>query len=199
MASPPLPPQSTALSEALARLETSRSRLRQQMIPPPPARLPPGSPLPTRLRALWRHLRRKAGGWPIAGFAAAALGEWWHHHPWRPAGELLVDEIRASALPCLRRHPLATVAAAATLGAALVVSRPWRWPGVADRVRPMPRRLGRWLARQLSQAPIQATLLSMLMVFIKPPAAPGDTPVSGGEPAPEAVRQPSPTTTSDAG
>jgi hypothetical protein len=192
---------SDAVAEALARLEISRARLRQEMIPPPPARLPPGSPLPTRLRALWRYLRRKAGGWPVAGFAAAALGEWWHHHPWRPAGELLVDEIQVSALPWLRRHPVVTVAAAATLGAALVVSRPWRWPGVAERVRPMPRRLGRWLIRQFSQAPVQATLLSILMLFVKPAAraASGAAPAPGAGPAQEAARQPSPTHTSDAG
>lgn len=189
------------MSEALARLDLSRSRLRQEMIPPPPARLPPGSPLPTRLRALWRHWRRKAGGWPVAGVAAAALGEWWHHHPWRPAGELLVDEVQASALPWLRRHPVATVAVAATLGAALVVSRPWRWPGVAERVRPMPRRLGRWLIRQVGQAPVQATLLSMLMLLVKPAAqaAAGDAPAPGSAPPSDAARQPSPTSASDAG
>lgn len=200
MAAPPPSSSSDALAQALARLDLSRARLRHEMIPPPPARVPPGSPLPTRLRALWRHLRRKAGGWPVAGFASAALGEWWHHHPWRPAGEMLVDEIQASALPWVRRHPVATVAGAALLGAAIVVSRPWGWPGVAERVRPMPRRLGRWLFRQFSQAPVQAALLSMLMIFVKPAAeaASGDA-ASGGEPAPDAARQPSPTSTSDAG
>lgn len=190
----PPPALSPARAEALARIERSRARLRLEMIPPPPAGPPMGSPLPRRLRALWRHLRRRASGWPITGFAMAALGEWWHRQPWRPAGEMLVDEIQASALPWVRRHPVATVAAAAALGAAVVASRPWRWPGVAQRVRPVPRQLSRWLLRQFSQAPVQATLLNMLMLWLKP-ATPGHP----GEPPPEAMRQPSPTSAPDAG
>lgn len=63
----------------------------------------------------------------------------------------------------------------------------------------MPRRLGRWLMRQFSQAPLQATLLSLLMLFVKPTAASGDAPAPGGESVPDPARQPSPTNTSDAG
>lgn len=198
MASNPPPVVSAARAEALGRLELSRARLRHEMIPPPPARLAPGSPLPTRLRALWRHWRRKSRAWPVMGLATAALGEWWHHHPWRPVGEMLAGEAQASTLPWLRRHPVAAVATAAALGAALVVSRPWRWPGVSERVRPMPRRLGRWLLRQVSQAPVQTALLSMLMLFLnKPSAADADGPPP--TPAGEPQRQPSPTSTPDAG
>lgn len=191
---PARPVVSAAMVEALARLELSRAQLRERMIPPPLPPPPPGAPsalLPARLRAWWRRLRRRGGGWPIAGVATAALGEWWQHHPWRPAGELLAGEWRATAAPLVRRHPVLIVLAAAGLGAFLVAQRPWRWPGVAERVRPMPARLGRFLLGQLSQAPVQTALLSLLMLLRKPadaPAPAGDTP-----------RQPRPTSTPDGG
>jgi hypothetical protein len=139
--------------------------------------------------------------------ATAAVGEWWRQHPWREAGEVLADELKATAGPLVRRHPLWVVAGAACLGAFLVSQRPWRWPAVAERVRPMPGRLGRFLLSQLTQVPVQTALLSMLVLLRKPrnePAsaegaqpssAPSTQPSSEAEPA----RQPNPTPAHDGG
>lgn len=201
--STPAAKHSAELVQALGRLELSRARLRHEMIPPPP---PPDEPgrgpfaWPRRARALWRRLRQRSGRWPVASLAMTALGEWWHHHPWRPAGEMLVDEVKGAALPVIRRHPVVVVALAAGLGAAVVAGRPWRWPVVAARMRPMPGHMGRWALRQLTSPSVQAALLSLLVVLRRPEhpePEPAPPPHPSSEPQPP--RQPSPTQTSDGG
>jgi hypothetical protein len=100
----------------------------------------------------------------------------------------------------IRRHPVAVVALAAGLGAAIVAGRPWRWPVVAARMRPMPGHVGRWALRQLTSPSVQAALLSLLVVLRRPehpePTEQPERPQPTPAPQP---RQPSPTQTSDAG
>lgn len=169
---PPLDPTSSALS----RLQASRLRLRAALIPPDPdapasaSAQTPGR-RPRRLGALWRSWRRSMHGWPLVDLALGTAQTWWHRQPLRPVAELLVDELRATAVPLVRKHPLLTVAAAGVLGVLLVAGRPWRWPLVAKQVQRAPQRVGGWLIRQLSQASVQASLIALLMLWARPPAA----------------------------
>lgn len=169
---PPLNPTSSALS----RLQASRLRLRAALIPPDPdasasaSAQTPGR-RPRRLGALWRSWRRSMHGWPLIDLALGTAQTWWHRQPLRPVAELLVDELRATAVPLVRKHPLLTVAAAGALGVLLVAGRPWRWPLVAKQVQRAPQRVGGWLTRQLSQASVQASLIALLMLWARPPAA----------------------------
>ena len=168
------PPDPT--SSALSRLQASRLRLRAALIPPDPdapasaSAQTPGR-RPRRLGALWRSWRRSMHGWPLVDLALGTAQTWWHRQPLRPVAELLVDELRATAVPLVRKHPLLTVAAAGMLGVLLVAGRPWRWPLVAKQVQRAPQRVGGWLTRQLSQASVQASLIALLMLWARPPAA----------------------------
>ncbi|MDP2369483.1 hypothetical protein [Rhodoferax sp.] len=55
------------------------------------------------------------------------LNGWWAQHPWRVPTVLAAEAIDAMVQPVAKRHPLVLVLGAATLGALIVVSRPWRW------------------------------------------------------------------------
>lgn len=160
----------TPMDQALARLDHTRAQLRQELLPPPeadaaPNGQSPGIAWPRRLRAAWRHWRRRLQRWPLAGSLLTAVQDSWLQHPWRPAAELLAQEARAVALPAVRRHPVAAVAIAAGLGMALVASRAWHVPLLAVSLRSTPRRLGRWLLRQFAQPPVQAGVLSLLLML----------------------------------
>ena len=170
-------PSITPIDSAQARLAASRARLRLALMPPDPdaagANAPGSGRKPHRLRAMWRSWRRSMHGWPIVDLALDTAHVWWQRQPLRPVGELLAAELRATALPLVRKHPLITVAAAGALGVLLVAGRPWRWPLVARQVHRAPHRVGSWLTRQLGQASVQASLIGMLMVWARrPPADP---------------------------
>lgn len=164
-------PADTARAEAVARIAASRGQLRTQLLKHAPRRRAPGAPEgpgfdpARRLRALWRSTRQSLRGSPVAGVAMTALQDWWQRHPWRDSVELVLGEINAAVRPLVRRHPVATMTIAATVGVALVAGKPWRWPAVNRRLQPLPARMGRWLFAQLGQAPAQA-LLSSLMVML---------------------------------
>jgi len=164
---------------ALQRIGASRIQLRQQLLQLPRSEDAAGASaplrLPRQLRLLWRGLRRQLRGSPLAGLALLAVQNWWQHHPWRSTGELVVRELNTSLLPVVRRHPLAAAAVAGGLGLMLVKTRPWRWALVRRQARPLPGRVLNWVFRQLSQAPAQALLSSLMMLLagrMAPPAAP---------------------------
>lgn len=151
---------------ALARLAASREHLRHELLPPPRdahGTGADGASLPRRAQALWRWARRQFAGSPVLGMAMQAAQGWWHAHPWRSTGELVVQELHANAAPLIRRHPLGAILAAAGLGAALVIWKPWRWGPVRRQLQPLPRHAGRWLLRQLMQPSVQAMLAGLLV------------------------------------
>jgi hypothetical protein len=168
------PSPARSLDEAIAALQASRQQLRTHMLPPAePAHddSKPGS-WPRSWRLLWRRGRFALRRWPAAMLAQEALSEAWHRHPWRPAAQLLSQEVRGIALPGLKRHPIASVVAAAALGAAIALARPWRWPSVAAHLRPLPRRTGAWVLRLLTASPFQALLLDALTWARRQPTEP---------------------------
>jgi len=151
---------------ALARLAASREQLRHELLPLPDESAHGagrGGPLPRRLQALWRWARQRFGASPVLGLAMQAAQGWWHAHPWRSTSELVVQELRAGVAPVIRHHPLAATLAAAGIGAALMIWKPWRWGLVRRQLRPLPRHAGRWLLRQLAQPSVQAMLAGLIV------------------------------------
>lgn len=171
------PAEGSRMALAIAALEASRGLLRHEMLPPamdygPRARHAAGSA--TWLRP-WRRLRRWLRRWPAADIATGAVHDWWRAHPLRPVADVLAAQWRDHAVPVVRRHPVLTVTAAATLGALVVTTRPWRWPLVAREIEPLPSRVGHWLVAQLSSVPVQTALAALAVMAAQPsnPPAPG--------------------------
>ena len=108
------------MSEARDRIETSRARLRLAMTPRAPdmpAKHPSSSPS-------WLD---RLGALPLVHSVVDSVGSWWSHHPLRPITEVAGEASSAMVKPVAKRHPLALVAGAALVGAALAWTRPWRW------------------------------------------------------------------------
>jgi hypothetical protein len=146
---------------ALARLAASRQRLQAAWLPKPAA--PGGGRGPRRLTAIWRHWRRQLAGNAVVGLAFEAVADWWQANPWRAAGEAVAEELHQSLTPIVRRHPLASVVLVAAAAGAVAAARPWRWPLVAQQLKPLPGRAARWLLRQLSRAPLQSLIVGAVL------------------------------------
>lgn len=195
-ASAPTPPSASRLdrddprARALARLSASRLQLQATWLPPARERGGEGRG-GRRLGALWRRWRRQLGDvgqHPLLGMALQAVDGWWQANPWRGAGEAVAGELQHSLTPLVRRHPAVAIGLAAGAGALVAGLRPWRWPLVAEQLRPLPRRVGRWLLRQLGQAPIQSLITSLVLAGGATAAAANAA--ADSEPAPGEPRAP---------
>ena len=101
------------------RLAQSRERLRQVLAPPPGTEsgaAGAGTSWEERLRAV-----------PGLAFAVDVVQAWWQQHPLRAAALVAREVSRAALRPIAGRHPIALMAAAVMVGAALAWTRPWRW------------------------------------------------------------------------
>ena len=168
-ASADAPAPDAPLTLALLRIEASRARLRSAMLPPADsaaADAGPGFALPRRWRAMWRAFKRSGPLANVAATAAGALRSWWRSQPWYSTTEWAGRALLAEVQPMVRRHPLMAVAVGASLGAALVSARPWRWRALNRHVRPMGGHLMRWTIAQLSQVPVQMALAALLAQFV---------------------------------
>ena len=157
------------LSVALIRLEASRARLRSAMMPPPDRAASgdgAGFALPRRWRAMWRAFMRSGPLAAAAGNAVGAVGTWWRSQPWHSTTEWAGRAVLAEVQPLVRRHPWLAVAVGASVGAALVSFRPWRWRAISRHVRPVGGHLMRWTIAQLSQVPVQMALAALLAQFV---------------------------------
>ena len=105
------------MSDALERLNLSRSQLRMAMVP----RL---HPRPSTPRNLWIG---KFVELPIVRAVNESVGSWWSSHPLRPVGTVAGEASKAIVNPIAQNSPVALVCIAALLGAAVAWSRPWRW------------------------------------------------------------------------
>ena len=158
---------SSGVALALARLQASRQALRLHLMPPvepQDSADAPGAGGSLSLNRMWRKLRRWTRSFAPVSVLADAVEQTWRLHPLRPVGEAIAAGYRSQVAPTLRRHPWAVVAVAAAVGAALVFGRRWHAPLLANTLRPLPQRLGRWLLRQLASAPVQTALAGWLMV-----------------------------------
>jgi hypothetical protein len=196
----PLPPRSSAerVEHALARIEGSRASLRAVLIPPEPAANPDRGDRPTsgwsrRFADGWQHWRGALAEHPAVSVGMDAVQGWWKRQPLRPAVETAAGELRGAVAPLVRRHPVLAVAVAATIGAALVAGRPWRWPAVSRHLADAPQRAGRWVVHQLTQAPVQSLLASLFLAWAaarKPTdsaATPAPSPAAAPRAAPAAA------------
>jgi hypothetical protein len=195
---PPAPavsPRSSAerVEHALARIEGSRASLRAVLIPPePPARAAhddePATGWSRRFADGWQHWRGALAEHPAVAVGMDAVQGWWKRQPLRPAFETAAGELRGTVTPLVRRHPVLAVALAATIGAALVAGRPWRWPAVSRHLADAPQRAGRWVVHQLTQAPVQSLIASLFLAWAAA-RKPADSSVP---PAPEPAPAPAP-------
>ena len=176
------PSPALRVTQALARLQSSRAAMRLELLPPEKADESSAAHHPGWQR-LWRPLRRWARRSAAVAVLVRTVEQTWRVHPLRPVGEALVDSYRAQVVPLMRKHPWGAMAVAAGLGAALVASRQWHWPLVTSSLRPLPMRLSRWVVSQLSSAPMQAILASwFLMAATTKPSAEAAT-ETGAAPA----------------
>ena len=159
-------PAPSRQQHALARLAASRQRLQGTWLPATSSahatRKAGRTAGSQRLAGVWRLWRRRLADVPVVGLALDAAEDWWRNNPWRLAGQTVAGELDHALTPWIRRHPLLTVALAAGAGYTLVSTRAWAWPVVADQWRPMPRRVGRWLLHQVSQAPMQSVMAGLM-------------------------------------
>lgn len=113
------------VSGALERLAASRARLRSAMLPP--AEVPASHRLGAGIDAIANNLLDRLKALPAVNIVIEAIGDWWSQHPLRTASHVAAATTRRLATPIAEKHPLALVAAAAGVGALLVLFRPWRW------------------------------------------------------------------------
>ena len=184
---PPTAAQRKAL--ALARLDASRTLLIQRLYPAPSERGAHAASGDAGVVGLVASLmnvlmaRAQRDGLPRAAWriARALARRWWIRQPWHASVELVAGTLADEVRPVVRRHPWASLAAAAAVGGALVMARPWVAHTLRRQTRDLPHRVGRMLWQQLAQAPVQLALIGALTAWLKdrgqpPPPAPTPTP-----------------------
>lgn len=108
------------MSEALAKIEASRTRLRLAMMPPPPSE-------PGAAARPGESLLQKLGALPLINAVIESVSAWWSHHPMRPVAHIANEASNAVVKPIAQRNPWSLVLAAGVFGAGLAWTRPWRW------------------------------------------------------------------------
>lgn len=161
----PTPPATDARKVALARLEASRSRLREALLPAHTAGAHPNGQA-----RLWRQV----------------LKRWWRRQPLAAALRIGGTELRDAVLPIVRSHPLTVMAAAAALGATVVLSRRALWRLIAGQMRPWSGSVGSWMLQQLSSPAVQAAAFAWMAQQTRAPAQTG-TPAAASDAPPRAV------------
>ena len=176
-ATPPPSPQRTATPAerkalALQRLDASRTLLIQRLYPQPDAE--PSGANPSLASGAARWLASLMGRVERDGLArgawrtARALARrWWTRQPWHTSVALVAGTLADEARPLVRRHPWACLAAAAALGGALVLARPWVGRTVRQQTRDWHHHLAPMLWQQLAQVPVQLALAGALSAWIK--------------------------------
>lgn len=184
---PPTAAQRKAL--ALARLDASRTLLIQRLYPAPSERSAPAAAGDAGVAGLVASLmnalmaRAQRDGLTRAAWrtARALARRWWTRQPWHTSVELVAGTLADELKPVVRRHPWVSLAAAAAVGGALVMARPWVAHTLRRQTRDLPHRVGRLLWHELAQVPVQLALIGALSAWLKdrnqpPPTAPTPTP-----------------------
>jgi hypothetical protein len=173
-----------AVDAARQRLERSRQRLRQQLLPPPDDAGAQGhGAVPRRWRA-WlragplRPLLRALDPW--LGGARRTAQRWWRRHPWRPSLELVGGSLHRELTPWVRRHPIGAVGLGAAAGAALVVAAPWRAASVRHALQRSGARVRRWAWHQLTSPAVQTLVAGALTSWLATQAQTAPSPADAG-------------------
>ena len=160
-------------AQALQRLDASRTQIILRLLPddPAPPRGAASTPSGTAdfhgfTTTLLKRIERNGlvnGGWRMA----RAWGRrWWNRQPWHAPVELLASTLAHEAKPIIRRHPWATLAAGAALGAGLMAAMPWAGRTVRQRAKPWGTQVGGLLWTQLAQAPVQIALAGAVTMWL---------------------------------
>lgn len=184
------------MARALARIEASRGALIRCMAPdvPAPRRDPSRSSSASSdpadgaslVESLVARIERNGllqGSWRTL---RALSRRWWKRQPWHRSVELVGQTLVHQAQPIIRRHPLASLALAAALGAgvaaALSAARPWAWQRVQHQAGPWKDRLGSLLWTQLTATPVQMALAGALAAWLAERANTGAPPAGRASP-----------------
>lgn len=155
------PTGSVAVSRSTAsqRIEHSRARLRAAMSPPAAPAFGGGPQQPSWLQRV-KQL-------PMISLLVESFDAWWSNHPLHAAGQVAAEASGAIVRPVARRHPWALVLAAASVGAVLVWSRPWRWalrPSLLAGLAPQ------FASRVVANLPIESWMTLLGAALSKPAA-----------------------------
>lgn len=138
-----------------------------------------------RLAASRERMRlsmRKAAPEPreSSGMVADALRDWWSQHPWRVAGTVAADAVKAGLQPVAQRHPIALVLGAVVVGGLIVWARPWR--GI---LRPalLAGLLPQLMSKAMEHLPVESWLAVLSSLAKQPAAKPPSAPASSPQPA----------------
>lgn len=203
-AAPPSPPASPAQRKALAlqRIDASRTQLILCLLPPEPQKQSAtagatGSPdFLGFATTLMNRIERNGlvnGGWRML----RAWGRrWWTRQPWHAPVELVVTTVAHEAKPIIRRHPWATLAVGAAVGASLVAALPWAGSRIRQQARPWRNHLGSLVWGQLAQASVQMALAGAVTAWLSGLTRQSTSdPADGAAPADPLSQPPSPSPT----
>lgn len=170
-------PADQRMNQALARIDASRSALIVCMSPDPPAgrghkacEFSDGGAETSLVKTLVAQIARNGllqGSWRTV---RTLTRRWWARQPWHSSVDLVGQTLAHQARPLMRRHPLATLALGAALGAGLVAvlsaTRPWAWHHIRRQDHPWRERIGSLLWTQLTSAPVQMALFGALATWL---------------------------------
>jgi hypothetical protein len=173
--------------QALARIEASRSALIVCLAPNAPARhsgttsvADDRNAIPFFAEALLARIERNGllqGSWRTV---RTLVRRWWTRQSWHSSIDLVGKTLAHQASPLMRRHPLATLAVGAALGAGLVAAasaaRPWAWQHIQRHASPWRDRMGSLLWTQLTSAPVQMALAGALAAWLADQGSRNDRP-----------------------
>lgn len=176
-----------SMRRAVARIEASRSALIVCLAPDPPAgrsdsagRFNDGGAYQSFAETLATRIERNGlvlGSWRTV---RTLTRRWWSRQPWHASVDLLGQTLAHQARPLMRRHPLATLAVGAAVGAGLVTVasavRPWAWQSIRQQANPWRDRLGGLLWTQLTSAPLQMALFGALATLLADQGGRNDPP-----------------------
>lgn len=189
-ASPKLADPGALMMQALARLERSRTNLRQALAPTLPAQ---GTPPAWSLNLL-EHARVWLRGtpWgavvePLVSAGGDTLSAWWARQSWRDSALQARDNVSAELSPWVRRHPIAAIAAAALAGAAVAASGVWRWRTVRRSGLQLAAHLRRTVIGRLSRPAVQSVLLGAVLSYLAAHKQPARTGPHAGADAAQAA------------
>jgi len=157
---------------ALQRMDSSRTLLIQTVWPAPataadlPRSTGPYSTHARPLAVLLRHIGRKGLSDQTLGVARALAQRWWKRQPWHTSVGLVAETVAREARPVIRRHPWVCLAAAATVGGALVLVRPWLGAALRQQTQNLRNHAGQIVWAQLAQPSVQLALAGALSAWI---------------------------------
>ena len=160
------------IEHALARLERSRTRLRESLAPavPSPASKESGFSFhPVQKARAW--LRSTPWGGlldPVVSAVSDELLHWWQRQSWRQSAVLVKDALSTELSPLVRRYPIAAVLVTAGAAAVFVGSGVWRWRTVRRSAGQLGSQLRRVFVRQLTNPAVLSVLLGAVVSYLAP-------------------------------